>query len=541
MTASQIRPSPATVCPLVSGRPAWLVVLALVGLPMATDAVAADRSVLEHEPHVLDPTGLCGGTVVDPFLANPHGQGAGRRLVRLPDGDYVVAALVPEHGFNPPSNGMWNIGLVRYRLPCSHVPWLPGQYSVPTSGTWPRRYLVYPNVGQPQFTAISDLKVFGPHIHVLADRRKTTSNSSVRDVVVVVFTQDGDFVGQYDAMNSALDERGSGMVFFQDQGFPPGPAKLFVTGNTTGLAQVPGGTTITLVRLTRAAGGGLTRDGTLGAGGNLTYMDYVLPDSYCAAAAQPCHGFVNGIALSQSGGIFNRLYLGGALRRNTSGNWDYLVLATGFNGVLDTSFGGSGGGRQWAIFDAGGTNRDVANAVLVRQVAPFQDEVFLVGEVAQQPAADGNAGNRGIGVAKFTHAGFLDPGFGSGGRSVTGGCSTPPCQDFFNGGDAESYPRAAVLGGSRLYIAGRERRRPQCVDLCTLPHETSAELLVVDAGSGARRHQSTPVPAADFHDLLREPDGRLSVAGVYVENALPRVLTAHFRADRLFGNGFQAP
>ena len=304
---------------------------------------------------------------------------------------------------------------------------------------------------------------------------------------------------------------------------------------------MPTGSVATLVRMTRAGDGSLTRDTNLGAGSNLTYVDYTLPNSYCAAAAQPCHLVANALTISTTGGFFHRLYLGGALRRNTTGNWDFLVLAANYNGTLASGFGD--GGRQWAIFDRGGNNRDVATAIVARSTGLFQDEVFLTGEVAQQPSADGNAGNRGIGVAKFTNAGLADNSFGFLGKVVHGGCAAAPCQDFFNGGDAESYPRSMVVTGGKLVIAGRERLRPQCIAPlgCTSPHVVLAQWSVVASASGSLLDQRSPIPNGNLFDLLVEPSGRITAAGVYVENDLPRALTVQFRSDRLFGTGFQQP
>lgn len=521
-------------------------VFALAGLAPAawalSDALAAEfeLTALADDPHVLDPSGLCGGTVVDRFLANPNGEARGRKVVRLADGDYVVAALVPRHGFHPSPNGMWNLGLVRYRLPCSAVPWTAGPYRFPTSGIEPNRYMVYPNVDSPQFVSIIDLQAYGSQLYILADRAQTDVAGSDRDVVVVVVNLTGELVGVYPALNSALDERAAGMAFYSD-GQIGSSVKLFVVGNTYGLPQVPTGSVATLVRMTRGGGGALTRDNNLGAGGNLTYVDYTLPNSYCAAAAQPCHLVADALTVSSTGGFFHRLYIGGSLRRNTTGNWDFLVLAAGFNGVLDGSFGD--GGRQWAIFDRGGNNRDAATAIVARSTGLFQDEVFVIGEVAQQTNVNGNAGNRGIGVAKFTNAGLADMSFGSLGKVVHGGCASAPCQDFLNGGDVESYPRAAIGTGGRLIIVGRERTRPQCIAPlgCTSPHVSVAELSLVSMASGNLLDRSSPIPDADLFDVRIEASGRVTTAGVYVENSLPRALTAQFRSDRLFGNGFQQP
>lgn len=493
---------------------------------------------LTFDPHVIDDTGLCGGTVVDRFINDPDGQATGRKAVRLPDGDIVVAALVPRHGFGPPPNGMWSIGLVRYRLPCQHVPWSnAGPYGFPVSGGSAHRYLVYPATVEPQYVAIHDLKVLGQYLYVLVDRRKTSSISSVRDVYVLVFGLDGNFAAAVPAMDSDIDERGGGMAFFQAGGFPPPPAKLFVSGTYFGTRPVP-----TLARLTLSSGGFpfLIRD-QWGPGGTF-YMDYPQPNAFCVAAAQPCHAVANGIALTTSAGVLDRLYLGGAVRRNATGNWDFQAIAVNFDGFLVSGFGN--GGRSVVNFDRGGNLRDVGTAIAARNGIQ-SNQVFLIGEVHQQTSSGENAGNRGIGIAKLTHAGGLDNSFGSAGRLVFGGCPVAPCSDFLNGGDAESFPRAVELAGTRLVVVGRERRRPQSVvPGSTLPHVDAAELSIVHRDHGALLDHASHIAHADLFSVLVEPDGRITSAGVFVENDLPRALTAQFRSGRLegiFSNGFEQP
>ena len=538
-------PSRARLRPLLAR--AGLAVAAAVGLVagVAAGDPPADPYSLQHDPHVLDTTGLCGGTVVDPF-GNQQRQAHGRRIVQMPNGDLLVVALAPRYGQDPAANGLWNIGLVRYTTPCRAIAWdHAGQY-----GFQDNRYLVYPGVDDPRYGAINDVQVQGSYIYVLADRHETTSGSSARDVYVVVFHVDGTFVGIYPAMNSDRDERGAGLAFYQDTGgFPKlPPAKFYVAGTSYDIFPVTGPRP-TLVRMTRNANGGLSRDSNLGSSGNSTYLYYTQPDELCEAGARPCQAVTNDIALTVDlFGALNRVYLAGAVRFNGSGNWDYLTIAVNYNGVPDSGFGINGQSIVW--FDRPGSNgRDVANAIVARNVTTFPsvaDEVYLVGEVAQQAAAGGNNGNRGIGVVKLGNNGYTVSTFANNGQLLFGGCAALPCMTpFQQSDDAESYPRSMVLSGDRLLIAGREGRRPPCVisvvgGPCVIqPHGYSGELAVVTRESGIVIDHGSHLGNSNFYGVLAGPGGRITTVGTWFDGGLARALTAQFRSDRLFGDGFQ--
>lgn len=533
-------------------KPSTLLALALLAACPAAPAGSLPAA-LQDDPHGFDPA-LCGnGTVVDWFSQTVAGNAEGRRIVRLPDGDFVVAALTAPFGADATSNGLWNIGLARYRLPCITVPWpAAGIY-----GHWENRYVVYPGSSVPRYGEIRDLAVFGGQIYVLADRHGGNDAGSQRDVYVVVFDLDGGFVGFYPALDSDLDERGAGFVFHQAPGIPPAPpppAKLYVAATSYNVFPVVGPTP-SLARLSRAGDGSLSRDGNLGAGGNQATVHYGQPDTYCAAGANPCQAVANGIALSEGlGGTIQRIYLAGAARRTTLGDWDFLVVGVNANGVRDTSFGSAwlpGGRAGFAMvpFNAGGNLRDVGNAIAVQR-GIGNDRIHVTGEVAQQPAAGGNGGNRGIGIARLLHNGDPDPAFGlDAGRVLLGGCPAAPCIDAFGRGDAEEFPRAIAVDQDRLVVVGREGRRGLCPGAAVgqpcggvlAPHYYEPSLAIVGLDGRVREHAALGVGLGDgiLHGLVVSPDRRLTTVGWVRDAERRRLLVARFRSDRIFGDGFQ--
>lgn len=526
-------------------------------LPAACKAASAGSlpAALQDDPHGFDPALCAGGTVVDWFSQTVAGNAEGRRIVRLPDGDFVVAALTAPFGADASANGLWNIGLARYRLPCIDVAW-PG---AGTYGFWENRYVVYPNSNTPRYSEIRDLAVFGGQLYVLADRHSGPDASSQRDVYVLVFDLDGGFVGFYPALDSDLDERGAGFVFHQAPGIPPAPlppAKLYVAATSYNVFPVIGPTP-SLARMSRAGNGSLTRDADLGAGGNQATVHYGQPDGYCAAGANPCQAVANGIALSEGlGGTIQRIYLAGAARRTTAGDWDFLVIGVNASGVRDTSFGsvwlpGGRAGFAMAQFNAGGNLRDVGNAIAVQR-GIGNDRIHVTGEVAQQPAAGGNGGNRGIGILRLLHNGDPDPAFGTGagpGRMVLGGCPAAPCIDAFGRGDAEEFPRAIAFDQDRLVVVGREGRRGICPGAVgsqpcggvLAPHYYQTSLAIVGLDGAVREHAALGVSLGDaiLHGAVVSPDRRINAVGWVQDDARRRLLLARYRSDRLFGNGFQ--
>lgn len=204
-------------------------------------------------------------------------------------------------------------------------------------------------------------------------------------------------------------------------------------------------------------------------------------------------------------------------------------------------------------FDVGGNHRDAATAIVVRSGLTADDQIYVAGEVAQQPVASGNQQNRGIGITRLDHDGSMHMAFGSNGRVSIGGCGQAPCRDPFTGaGDPEEYPRAMALDTARdrLVIVGREGRRPPCeldpvTGACTTPlapHRYRPSLAIADPATGTVVEHTafdTSLADGDLYDVSLAPAGRLMASGKIDDGPYRRALTVRLRPDRLFGDGFQ--
>lgn len=540
-----------TSLPLIHRCALIAAALVLAGLLICANARADEAPVtlqsLQDDPFTFDP-GFWGGRWRPDWF--PYGAGdrdfRARRLVRLENGDVIVAGLVPKWGEANAASGS-NIGLVRYSASGGHVIWTGGgPYNF--IGV----YLIYPDSANPSFQQVRDLKVWGDYLYVLTDVLFTASDQDVR---VLVFRLDGTFIGGYDAFSRGQHESAGGMEFSSRLITGPGPiiqteTKLYVAGTlrSTGGRRVP-----TLARFTRNADGSLTRDSNLGVNGNLTYVDYPVPDSYCHSSARPCEALVSGIALTSlfgNNGV-RRLYLGASVRygpKNGGEDWDFLAIAANGSGVLDTSFAGNG--YREIRFDQGSsatnTWRDTVLAVQARTIslAPHRDEIFLAGRVAQERNAEFND-NRGVGVVKLADNGNTVDTFGNlgGGRALFGGCSSN-CT-IGNRLDVETLDMS--LNGDRLAIVGAETSEAQLV-IGGFGRFVNATLAIVRANGGAlteftnlRLFEGSPGQRRDSYARSIVPAGpqAFAIAGNgAVGGSSSAYITTRVAPDRIFGNGF---
>jgi uncharacterized delta-60 repeat protein len=120
-----------------------------------------------------------------------------------------------------------------------------------------------------------------------------------------------------------------------------------------------------------------------------------------------------------------------------SGTKCFCVERFGTDGKLDTSFG-SAGQRIDAFFDSG---PDIARAVALQS----DGKIVLAGQVL-------NAGNYGIGLARYTTAGALDSTFGTSGRAMV----TPS-------GSSPSPYAVAVQPDDKIVVAGSWQGGTACI------------------------------------------------------------------------------
>ncbi len=506
---------------------------------------------LTDEPYTFDP-GFAGGRWrVDTFAptlfpAHPGVNMRGRKLVRLSNGDVVVAGLVPAWNQAASGTDVWNIGLVKVTPSGSFRPW--GSSSAyhfleeSALGLVNFSYVVYPNLATPFYRNIRDIKVHNNRIYVLVDYRHSATDW---DAVVVAFEPDGTPIGEvFATRNPAIPEVGGAMAFHnRGQGLG---ARLYVVGTSTfPSGRIEG----FLTRLNVNSDGSLTPTVTgLGPGGNLPIIGLEPPANLCAGVER-CNAQFNSLALSTRavglGNPIKRIYAGGALQYHGA-DWDFLAVGTDERGVPDASFGVNG--YRVVPFNRGGNNQEVARTIVTRRAGPALewDEVFLAGEVSRSNNASVNH-NRGVGVTKLADNGGVVATFGNNGRVVYGGCSDEDSACNANPGANALLPTnevwSMVVSGQRVAIAGAEYYTPR---LCFTPpcsRRGVATFSVVRANGGALT-EFTHLPlrmngeVVDSYAWGVVADGPDSFFVAGAGGSPRRFITTRVSGDRIFGHGF---
>jgi len=505
-------------------------------------------SVLVDQPYAHDHTFNQGNW--RHFLSNSVGAGQfhGRKAVRLDNGHIVVAGLVPQFGtYTNPANGMWNIGLVRYDANGNDVGWGNGSphHVMP-------HVVAYPNLPDPHYADIKDMKVFGDHIYVLADRwiQNTPGTNNRLDGYVVVFRTDGTFVSFHGALNFSPEhnETGAAMAFFQPNGFPTPPAQLYIVGTTIGTA---GRHVASLTRMVRNSNGTLSRDTTFRPHASFPgLVDFEVPDGYCVAGSRPCHTVANDLAITIQGFGTNarpRIYIGGAVRREVPNNWAFLAIRVNAAGDLDTSLCTNTNCHGYAMITGlGGARRAEVYSIVPRSVDPIvgQDEILLVGDIEQLDT--GPHRGAGVGVVKLDNRGDRISSFGVNGTRIFGGCSSSNAICSIS--QSSDHPRAAVRANGQLAIAGWSGIDPGWVSPNPMPgpHVKRPFFALVDATTGTVREDRLFPSLSSYYgfgealDIRDGGNGTFLLAG-YGGPPTGKIefITTRVRGDRIFGNGFQ--
>lgn len=389
------------------------------------------------------------------------------------------------------------------------------------------------------FRSVTDMKVFGDRLYVLANRQQSTTVTT-NDVFVLVFGLDGAFRSYYLAMSNFRDEYGAGMAIYQT---------LVIGGSSTTYVSVIGHRVLDAIEsnpfLTRARleGEELVRDTSIGDTNG--YVQVPVPGGLCAPFNEACSMEVSKIVVKPTGviGTTPVLYVGGAIR--TSGDdWDYGLLCMSASGTPCAGFGNGGFVRR--AFNNGGSLVDRATGIAVRRFGTFGAytyTVYLSGNVARRCQA-------GIGVLAFDGAdGSTEFTFGLLGRVLVGGHDggsggTPIC--FLN--DGPDITEDAALSGNHLFVAGarvyRDFNGNAYSDVQSLVLDTSG--LVVDP---LRAHVPGYPPGytvpADLSSAVRavttDAAGRFLVGGQTVGPTEPfpsAFMSGRFVQDRIFGSGF---
>ena len=403
------------------------------------DSSDAPWSVLSASPYVPDPSFNQSLYVAEPYPGQQNNSQLGRKILRLSNGDVIVAAVGSKHD-GAPGDPPVNLILARYNAAGQNVSWSnPGSV-----GYHFNMYVVFPNTSDPTSGAsvkdVLDIKLFGNRIFVLVDH--AFQNTSDIDSVILVFGTDGSYLGSTNVLNSTLPEYSGGMYIYGNGTFP----------ETVGIAVVA------------STFNGVWRptfiSGTVNANSSITFAAPAFPNpgNYCPTN-RGC--ILRSVAAGGRGatGFPNRLYLAGTRQASIPDNndWDFLVMAVNFNGTSLTSFGGAG--VTTVPFFEGGANYNDANSIQVETsgiVGSVHDALYVSGYVEREC-------KDGFGVAKIKDDGALDTTFGKPnggartGKLVLGGAAPAvlgSCSDFLPFSTSASYANASALANGKLAIAG---------------------------------------------------------------------------------------
>lgn len=381
----------------VNRLPAWLTswglyVIALCAMPghaiaalEEPSAVQGGDGVVTTEAYIADRTFNGGLYFADAFAGSPSRDYLGQKIIRLENGDVIVAGVVPASGGG---TNLLNLGLVRYNAAGVRVAWTnPGAF-----GVFGNQYVVFPNTNDPlafeQVVNVLDMKRLGNRIFLLTDKKYPGSDGDSR---VLVFGTDGSYLAQTTVFGTTLDEYAGGLLVYEES---PESVRIMVVGSTFNAVWRP-----------------TFRSGIVAANGTIVFAPIVYPNpaNYCPTN-RGCilRSIAAGGALQA--GPPTRFYLAGSRQSAIpdNGNWDYLVMSVRENGGPNVDFNASG--VQTVAFDRGRDNYDDARSIVVRPdfysgVVNGHDDIYVVGNVNQACRA-------GIGIAKVKQYGELDPQFG---------------------------------------------------------------------------------------------------------------------------------
>lgn len=544
--AGRARRRSATVVRLGAG---WI---AALGLSFGAGAAQADGFVdndpadapapwtpaavagLTDEPYSADP-GFHGGEYIeDAFFANQNGATNyfdGKKVVRLGNGDIVAAALVKNPNGNQ-TNGLWNIGLVRYDAAgAQRLAWSNAGTYAHAGG----QYVVFPKTDTANYSWIQDIKAIDGKILVAVNLNFGGSDDI--DTQILVFGEDGSFKDEERAFGSGAAEYVGGMEVYQPAQISSKPQVLVVATSAP----------------RDSAGGGIGRPQfrrySLEAGGALTDETGVLAlnTHWCADVGRDCRpagialgfrGFLNTPSIY----VVNRYYQPAA----DQPGWSVAVTKIDPNGSADSSWPGN----WWYQREDGtpGAHRNWPVAIAVRTsglglpVSPYRDSVFVISET------DRPCGN-GILALRFEYDGSLSPGRIFGGSNASGALCTAI-------GRPTDWPVDVALSGDRLAVAGFGRTHSIVIGGEASTNAFVAILDTTNAGAPALldlRDYTYPIRGArerhsGFWGITPTENGRFVAVGdsrFRTADSVPESLRGKtsvallgIAPDRIFGNGF---
>jgi len=429
--------------------------------------------------YTYDPAFAADGVSIDRFAGNP-GYYEGRRLVRLANGDVVVAGTVA-------INGAYQLGLVRYSPSGRRQTWpsIPPAYS-----RYGGQYIVFPNAAtpDPELTGVADIKRYGGNLYVLATQIYPASNGLDKyQAAIVVFSESGAFRGWWfirlddDVYNTplAMDITSNGRL-------------TLVAGNSAGGLL----TRFWTARYRIDANGTPNLDTGFGNGGAAMFE---LPTSIsgCPDAALGGHCPISGIDIAHEAALVlladPPFYVAFTKKYDNSGDHDPCIAAFTGSGQLRSAFNASGV-RCYPFDDAGSNHDDEAVAIdtdfhAVGTFPPnYVQDIYLLTDVARQYS-------RGTGLLRVDAGGAQVTEFGGTGKLLWGGCGATCTVDL-----GDDTPLALARRGRNIAVAGHWK--PALVD--------QPELTVLDALNGALADFQVHGIAsgdANYTDIVGDGDG----------------------------------
>jgi hypothetical protein len=513
--------------PQATTRIAFLFVVALLGIHVPRAANAA----MNTDPFVYDPRFYTGNAIEDRFAGSASSSFTAAKLAKPGNGDVVVAGLVPP-GFQPDQgNGYFNIGLVRYDYTGGRVPW---PNITPAYDYWNGMYIAYPNDASARYTAVRDIKTADGFIYVLADYQYTATDA---DVNILVFAQDGHFVGSYAAFDTTLDEHGAGLATYW---YWCGQSGLDVCSRVIAVATYDNGagrTIITAKRFVAAADGPLAVDTVFGPFGNGA-NDYPAPNSACLTSSQ-CSAHASAVAISLMIGAPESpfLYVGGELIWTSQQSAAAVLAIDGRTGNALSGFGSASGYARYPFTN--GKDRTTGIAATDADSSGAGRTIYL-GAWMQTYCAPA------IGVLKLDGNGNGVAGFGNtsvAGMAFIGGDNDPShCSGTLY--PRYTFPQGIALGSSGLAIAGFEMRHEAGSTFTDplLVLISSSDGAILDSRAARPPHANGAyfTDGGIWNDVITYNDRFVTTGPLYDSlGNRPLFGTARFVSDRIFGNDFE--
>lgn len=457
---------------------------------------------------VYDPMFAVNGVSVDRFAGTSNAAYEGQKLLRLANGDVVVAGMIPA------GSGDQQLGIVRYSPSGRRVTW--PSISAPY-GHNANQYITYPNgaANSPKITNVAAIAQRNGIIYVLVDDKYVDGLEKYR-AAIVAFADTGRFVGWWfihpdnDVYNNARDMAISG-------------SRLTLLGGNSA-----GGwwTKFWTARFDINSDGGLSFDSSFGGNGAPVFT---LSTAAGGCSSAQIGGFcpITGIALDYAKGltvpVSPKFYVNFTKRYNNTGDHDPCVARFNNNGTLDTTFGTNG--VTCVAFDNGGNNEDRAVGMHTDYHltgtfpnVSWAEDIYLVASVAR-------AFSNGVGVARLNSSGGLVSEFGTGGKIVFGGCGSGCSVNL-----GPTVPRAITRSGANLGVAGYWD--PSLVD--------DPQLAVINATNGSflsSRVMGIASGDAIFGDIIAGPNGGFVTAGWAKDDNVGTWQKMYFTA-RILPEGF---